>query len=482
MPTSAFKSIVVGASAFAMTAGCVSVAPTANAAPKDDKPKTRIYLDEQCPGESRPNAIGEVFISLLLKTAIETTINGIGNALIKAGEKQKTQVQIDESTHFYAVNWAKSALQTSEISLRNGCITIVHGVLAPPPPERAPVAQLRERVTDAEKKLIARFRPPEGSLVDPIQVGQGYQYLAPSQSDSKEPILEFTDDIRFYGRFAVSRSDDLTALKLEPRAILIGDRFVPKKRGSSGKRDIVTTLGLHAPGQTGTAEAFALANVPFKNAKSGTYLAGEDASSLSSGWFPPAALPKSVQDRMKRWDTARRDLLALTDMKTSLQDELDAVNNGAITLTPEKVRALNVKIAETDREIDRHERRHGNFSEPFSQASPITVRVTLTETQDGNKFLVDLGNTITSKSKEIAEPIFETFDPATRRANALTEANNESALRKAAILAVDAFNDADAITGTDRDETTVRSTRIDAEVACRNLRAAGYSVIDCIGF
>jgi len=443
---------------------------------------TRLYLAPACPGETRPNALGEILAGLILKPILESAVSGLGDALVKAGKEQVTPVQVEESTHFYSIDWSDDPLKTSAVRLNQGCVTIVHGRLAAPPPDRATNAQLQTRFNDAAEALVANFQPPAGSSEDGIIQDDAYQYLAPGQDDGSEPVLEFTEDIRFYGRFALSRSDDLTALKLEPRKILVGEHFVPPKRALSGKRDIVATLGLYGPGKTSKSEAFAVSSLAIKKAKSGTYFSGEDANSLSSGWFPLAAIPQPVLDQMKTWDTAQRDMMALKDLRSSVKAELAAIADGSVTRTADQKRALEVQLSETETEIDRLSTRYGGFSAPYSLTAPVTVQLTLTETQEANKFLVDLGQYLSNNNEDIAKPFFDELDPATQRSESATEADNEDTLRIAAITAVSNYRKSAATEGEDRNETTIRVDRIKAEQACRKLRAAGYADIDCVGF
>ena len=113
---------------------------------------------------------------------------------------------------------------------------------------------------------------------------------------------------------------------------------------------------------------------------------------------------------------------------------------------------------------------------------PPTVGVTVTETQKGNEFLVNLGSFLSENSKTIAEPIANTLDPEKRKEAKAAEQDNEDALRIAVIEAIATYDTENAKEGTERDESKIKVAKIKASQACRKLQAAGYDDVSCIGF
>tara|TARA_R110002049_G_scaffold32139_4_gene107544 strand:- start:3274 stop:4506 length:1233 start_codon:yes stop_codon:yes gene_type:complete len=410
---------------------------------------------------------------------LEFVVQSAGAAIKAAGEPQKTEVRADTTGHFYEVKWSGTDGDPSQVALNTDCLTIVHGRLAVAPKADETWFDLEKAAKDS---IRSKYKVPAGSLQSAMTEETALSVMSPQIGALIPPRFEFSDDIRFFGRFAIEPSDDKTAVKISPQFVLVGDLFEPKKHFASGERDIVLTLTIHGPDASGTGDAFSVASLTLPRVKAGTYYDGADAYRLASGWFPPAPLPKSVGEHISARDQAVQDLRDLKAIRASLQRSLtDGKDSKGQALTSESRHALEIELVDADAEISRM----GSLLDsdpPFRRAAPITFRATLAETQDGVKYLSDIGDFLLKQKEALAAPVFDAIDPDTRRAAIEARADNKDTLRLAAIDAVDNFRKADATTGEDRSEAAVRSARIKAEGACRKLRQEGFSDIDCLGF
>lgn len=445
---------------------------------------TRLYLAEACPGDTKQNTLLEALFGVIFKPLIEMAIKGVGDSLKKAGEPEKTQLTTSDQSNFYKISWSNDAEKPSSIDLNVGCITIVRGELEKPA-TGADEAARKTRFDAVASALVGKFKPPEDSTAPAMQPSDVRRYLTPSKQGTDAVAakssydLDFNQNILFFGQFAVTYSEDETAMRIRPKAVLIGD---PLGKGNK-RRDLVLTFAFQGPGQTGTGDAFAVSTVSLSNAKAGTFLSEDDVSKLSSGWFPLAPLHDDVAAALKARDTAQDDLLALRDLKASLQAQLTrGKGEDGKPLSTEDRDALTQKIEQADAQIARMNTQLEEDKIRFTLTSPVTLAATVTETQDGNKFLVDFGTFLSGNSEKLAEPLFNEFDPATRRAAKATEADAKDTLSIAAIEAVAAHVKAKATTGDDRDEVVIRTSEIKAKQACRKLKDAGYNEVDCLGY
>ncbi|MEO1662109.1 MAG: hypothetical protein AAFR51_14045 [Pseudomonadota bacterium] len=477
------KAVIVGVS-LAFLVGCASGRPGSGPiAPKGAEPEgqlvTKLYIKDACSTGTRQNALGSALVGLLLKPFLESVVSKVGDGIRKAGEEQKTQVFAEKGTDFYEIDWAAGQQSSTKLGLNAGCLTVVHGTLATPPTDES---KLRERFDAARKLLSETYDLPPRSRSTPLAEGDAHKYLTPNQT-LDFATLEFSNDIRFFGEFAMERSDDRTAMRLIPQAVLIGKPFAPAKRFVSNKRDIVLTLSLHAPSQSGAADAFAVANIPFKNAKRNVFLSTEDLVGVASGWFPLAPVPESTSKRIDVWDKALKSIQDYETLVSDVQRQLDAgVGDDGKALTNESRATLVTLQRGANREITRLRNNNNPDKTPFGRTSPITVKTVLTETREGNQFLIDLGTYLSANKTEIAEPFFNALDPETRKTARAGEEDNEDTLRIAAIEAVAAYDEAQSKEGDERSESAIRVAEVKAEQACRKLKDAGYSDPDCLGF
>ena len=423
-----------------------------------EKLVTRVYTDVTCPEQPTQEALAEILAGLFLKPLLETTVKGIGDAIKKAGEDQVTTRNAKSISHFYSVALGSGAQDATKVDIDIGCVTVVHGRLFDP---RTPA--------DTKEKQARDFA--ERFSVQPADVGR---YLSPAEPNGG--TREYTDDVRFFAQYALNLSDDNTAMYLEPITVLVGEPFKTPKRSAKGSRDIVLVLSMKLPSQNGGDDAFAVATSKYIKTKSNTRLSGVEVEDGRSGWMPLAPIPKSISVRIAANAKRRVDLQSLSDAANNYERLAAAEEDSA------KKKELLAKKAAADISRKRLSKLITQDEEEISRVSPVTIEATLVETQKGNEFLVNLGSFISGKSSDIAQPIFDAIDPATKDKAASAELDNEDALRIAAIEAVGNFDSEDAKATPERDEVKIRIAKIKAEQACRKLRAAGHDDVSCVGF
>jgi hypothetical protein len=99
------------------------------------------------------------------------------------------------------------------------------------------------------------------------------------------------------------------------------------------------------------------------------------------------------------------------------------------------------------------------------------------ETRDGNAFIAKLGELLTEKAGDFAQPIADRLDPEKRRTAAIEAGTAADTLKKGAIEKVAAWQ----TTVADPASTSAqkRIALIDAHAACRALEANGFAEVDC---
>lgn len=465
--------MLICAAATLLTAACAS--PSAGRGPRINEPKapaapqlqTRVHTAPACPDEGgQESFLGSAIAALILKPLYEAAVFQVGDALKKAGEDQKTQISKTQSLDYYSVKWSEDGETPSEVQRAAGCYTIVVGLAAP----------ANTTVEDAS----VGFRTASGIGQAALTDSTLHSILASEPDKPASTQAAFSGDIRLAARLSVTNSDDGSAVQIKPVLLIIGKPLAPKKPFASESRDIVLTLRMQTAGQTGTGEAFAIASIVAEDVSGEKSILVERPERLLSGWFPQPPVPASSKERIAAWDKSQSALQDQEELLTQLQAALQNVSKPGSS-PPKK------DIAELEEEIRKAEKVRDSLRTktevpPFTYTSPGTVSVTVTETRDGNKFLADLGNYITSNKGEIAKPFFEEFNPASREARATEADDLEVKLQIVAIEAVEAHRAALAKTGTDRSEAAIRVTEIKAQQACRKLQANDQTDASCIGF
>jgi hypothetical protein len=449
--------IVSGLVAISLCVGCTGL-PIGAARPSADATgeelTTRVFLSDLCPTEAKGESLWTALIGGLLQSVVESVIGSVGEAIKQAGEDRDTTRTALANDHFYKVNLGSAPSTPTELNLKSECITVIHGKLS--------AGDVQRQQLETEN-FLKRFNRPDKAKE--IEEDDAALYLSPDPNGSNQV---FSDDIRFYGRYKVIYSDDRTAIQLEPVRFLVGDPFVTPRGGWNGKRDIVVVLSLRTPSQNVNDGAFAISTTKLGSVKPNSVVEGSEA--IKSGWMPMAPIPDSVDAMIKA--NATRQLNKLDFDDTIAELEAPGQKNPAEA-------AAKLAAAKTSR--DRLTQLLANDAKILKNVSPVTFSVSIVETQKGDEFLVKLGTFLSSKKSELAKPFVEELDPAKRAAAAAAADDEEDTLRIAALEAVATYDAEAAKAGTARDETKVKTTKIQAAAACRHLRAAGYDDVACVG-
>ncbi|MBO6690317.1 MAG: hypothetical protein JJ919_17760 [Henriciella sp.] len=490
-------------------AGCVGNGQTNRAQlAKSTGLETMIFTQSSCPSTDRTNSFTAALFSVLLEPVVTGLIKGAGEKIKEAGEDKVTKVETRLPTHYYNIDWSASKSERSKVDVNTGCITVIHGKRTTTEQREAftgfeseefklALENLREKTTEGGDSKIALssdviqdILAPE-STFPPQYIPLKHRSAAgdePDDSDGGDPAPGadktwlFDKDIRFFGQFEFVAANDGTAVQIRPVQVLFGEKFATSKIGASGKRDLVVTVGFHVPGQGGVGDAFALPSAVFKDVKPNTYLTGSDLENVVSGWFPLAAVPDSSKALMTAWDKTFSDLETLKELKAGLIEAVeDAKDADEKAKQQRQLDKVEDKIAALDKYID--ERRPARM-----QTAPVTISATLTETQEGDKFLFNLGSLISDNAEKIAKPVLDEVDPVKRKESAKADAAAASAeaaqaatLRVSAIELVAAYNVENAKVAPERNEIKVRVAKIKAAEACRKLDEANLFEADCLG-
>jgi|GEM_PF-3386211 len=464
-------------------AGCVAPGkrPT-HVNPAKPNLEMMIFTSQSCKRGVGTEDLGTLLLTAVLKPVITSVIKGAGEKIKEAGEDKVTQVDAREITHFYNIEWMKPGEKETKLHLNTGCITIVYGERTTKAERDAYRNGSTQAFSDEVTALVNATKPkrPAGTALDAataseILLRKSYEppaYVEPALGAVASPTLNpdwnFKRDIRFYGQFELTPSQDRTAVQIRPTEILIGKKFADSKIAASGKRDIVLTVGIHPPGVSGVGDAIALPSAALKNVKTNTYLTEEDLDNIATGWFPVAPVPKPTTEAIKQWDQTFVELETVKALITSLAGERDPKlieKRDAAVILKDKLQ----KVIDERKPV-------------WEQTAPIVVSSTLTETQEGNKYLVKLGSFISENASSFAEPIANELDPSKQKEAASAEASKSAELRASAIELVDAYRTEDAKVGTERSEAKVKVARIKAIEACRKLEEASLFEVDCLGY
>jgi hypothetical protein len=182
-----------------------------------------------------------------------------------------------------------------------------------------------------------------------------------------------------------------------------------------------------------------------------------------------------VTARVKANSTRRLSVQTFNDTIAALNTEITNESDA----TKKKVLAVKRDVALV--KVDRLEKliEQDNL---LIETTPITMSVSLTETQKGNDFLVKFGTYLADNSAKIAPPLAEALDPTKRATAKAAEKDSDDILLITAVEAVASHQDEDAKLGNDRSESKIQVTKIKANQACRKLRAAGHDDVLCIGY
>jgi len=167
-------------------------------------------------------------------------------------------------------------------------------------------------------------------------------------------------------------------MKLDPIRIITGKPFSDKKNRS---RDLVMITSLSTSSKAGVDSAFAYSTVSLQKVKNNNIISVEKLNTLASGWMPLPGVPSPVQTRIKAYTKRLSDKQPFEDLIASIDKKLTN------TSKPEEKKKLKEERAKANLNLERLDQLIKNDNDYFSLTSPITLAVSITETQKGNEFL-----------------------------------------------------------------------------------------------
>lgn len=418
------------------------VAPgVAQAAPKAAKPALIAVVDhtEKCAvatqkgaDEALPGAI----LSLVLGTVVDAGIKGLGKAMTKAGADKEVHVKDSLATYFYTGELGAEP----KLKRKATCLRVVAG---PKGGDGLPVGTASPQNAD---------------------LGDAATWVKESGFD-RAPALYMETRMRL--------SDDRTAFQLVPVKAFIG-----KPLQGKAERDLVVTFSIVAPSVNDDGDVLATRGFALKRPTEGA-MDTTVLEAMASDWIP---LPTPTDAAKGRFEIAVQRQNDIADLEKVLA-ELNAPPKPVTTKPGTKPAAKPPEDPPKKADVEKRlgELKTAAKGDPAALASlmPVTLRVDVHETADGNKLLAAIGGFLTDNADKISEPILEEIDPAKRKAAAKTAATEAQSLRIAAIEAVEAWQTTDA--GAESTEAQKRVKKLQAEGACRALRDAKLDDVACLG-
>lgn len=422
----------------------------------DAKDAMRVYTQPKCPKTgSAQSATGAALSGLVIQALVSNTIKGITNAIKKAGEdKAETKTAFDNN-YFYSYVIPDEPDKEKKLQLNVGCITVVYGELS-----QDVLGEKEQRAID--KRFSEKYT--SGLQKDDVAT-----ILSPGDPS----VYEFTENIKFFGEYQLKLSSDRTAMKLIPSRMLIGKPIDPRAKINK-ERDYAIIISLMTPAKAATGAAFAMGKFSFDDLKTTSYLSGDDLSEIESTWMPVASIPKSTKDSLlayeERIDSIKKFGVKADELQLEINKTVDATKKADL----ETARMEILKSQKVLEDAQKAEKKK------LSKTTPVTVSLSITETQDGNKFLAAVGSFLSDNNDAIEEQLTNRLDPSKRDASNETELDAVDELRKKVITTVAAYNEAEGKSGSDRSQSAIDTALIDARSACRKLRNAKLEDLRCL--
>lgn len=420
-------------------AASLVVASSATAEPKANL-VTKVAHSDNCTavnGADPQETFLAVVASLLIEKAVTAGVKGLGKAMTKAGAPKEVHGEAYGTSYFY-----KADIQGEPKLMRYArCITVVSGV--------------------------------SGGEGEAIGAGPG------QSRGLGDDAINFLADVGFKkapGFFMETRlviSEDRSAYRLQPVHAWVGE---PLNKENKRDRDVVVTLSVMGPTATDPGEAISTRSFAFKRVQAGAVPA-DVLKGLGSSWIPLPSLPEEAKTRFAAAVQRKADIATVEKEIADLTAEIarppapvrPPVRGAAPAPTPEAP-AKTPAQKKVDAEARLAKLKAANLADKtyLAKLMPVTFRVDVHETADGNKVLAAIGDFLTDNADAISKPIVDRLDPEKRAAAKETAATQEQALRIAAIEAVEAWQEAEADAEVSAGQKRIKKMK--AASACRALR------------
>jgi hypothetical protein len=381
-------------------------------------------------------AVPEALLSLVLGKVVNAGVKGIGKAMTKAGSDKEVHIKGFKTSYFYTATLGDEP----QLEQKSSCLRVVAGVKG------------------GSGLPVGPPKPGENAAL-----GDPWGWVKAAGFD-RAPHL--------YMETRTEISVDRTAFRLVPVKAFVGKAI---QDDNSKERDLVVTFSITTPSADGDGDVLMTRSFSLKRPAEGP-MDKTMLEAMASDWIP---LPTPTEQAKSRFDVAVQRKKDIADLKKVLA-ELNAPPKppkpGAKPVTPAEEPP---KKEEVQKRLDDLMKAAETDPKALESLMPVTVRVDVHETKDGNKLLAAIGGFLTDNADKISEPIVNELDPAARKAAAKTAATEEQALRIAVIEAVEAWQTTEA--NADATAGQKRVKKLQAEGACRALRDAKLDDVSCLG-
>jgi len=415
------------------------LASSAAAEPKADL-VTKVAHSDNCTalnGTDPQETFLAVIASLLIEKAVTAGVKGLGKAMTKAGAPKETHGEGYGTSYFY-----KADIQGEPKLVRYArCVTIASGV-----------------------------RGGEG---DAIGAGPSLSRGLGDDAINFLTASGFTRTPSFLLETRLVISEDKSAYRLQPVHAWIG---APMNKDGKLARDIVVTLSVVGPAATDPGEAISTRSFAFKRAALGPVPA-DVLKDMGSSWIPLPSLPEAATTRFAAAVQRKTDIATVEKEIADLTAEIakppaparPPVRGATPAQAPtEPVKTPAQKRADAEERLKKLKAANLADKTYLAKLMPVTFRVDVHETADGNKVLAAIGDFLTDNADAISKPIVDRLDPEKRAAAKETAATQEQTLRIAAIEAVEAWQGAEADAEVSAGQKRIKKMK--AATACRALR------------
>lgn len=414
------------------------VAQAQSRAPKPPLIAVVDHTNEGCedPSSGAQQALPAPLLSLVLGKVVNAGVKGIGKAMTEAGSDKEVHIKGFKTSYFYTGNLDDEP----RLKPKSSCLRVVAGVKGG---SGLPVGPPRPGVN--------------------AELGDPWKWVETAGFD-RAPHL--------YMETRTQISVDGTAFRLVPVKAFVGKAIQDEKKN---ERDLVVTFSITAPSVDGEGEVLMTRGFLLKRPAEGR-MSKTVLEAMASDWIP---LPTPTEQAKGRFDVAVQRKKDIADLKKVLA-ELNAPPKppkpGAKPVTPAEE---SPKKEDVQKRLDDLEEAANADRKALESLMPVTVRVDVHETIDGNKLLAAIGQFLTENADKISEPIINEIDPAARKAAARTAVTEAQSLRIAAIEAVETWQTTEA--NADATPGQRRVKKLQAEGACRALRDAKLDDVSCLG-
>jgi len=426
-----------------LTVAMVTSLALATAAQAKPKPNlvTKLAHSDNCTavtGSDPEETILAAIAALLIEKAVTAGVKGLGKAMTKAGSPKDAHGLAYELSYFYRGD----ILAEPKLARFGRCLTIATGV-----------------------------QGGEGAVVG-SEPGQ-----TPGIRDDAVQFLTkwgFTKEPSYLMETRLVLSEDKSSYRLQPVFAWVGAPLNQEK----AERDVVVTLSVTGPTATDPGDAISTRSFAFKRVKQGQ-VSPAVLKDMGSTWIPLPTLPEAAATRFAAAVQRKADIATVEKEIAELTAEIakpsapprPPVRGAAPAPTPastEPVKTPTQKKAEAEARLVKLNAASQADKTYLAKLMPVTFRVDVHETADGNKVLAAIGDFLTGNADAISKPIVDRLDPEKRAAAKETAATHEQTLRIAAIEAVEAWQEAEADAEVSAGQKRIKKMK--AASACRALR------------